>query len=374
MSQRRDRYSSRNALRENKIALETEGFDIQQSFSLFKNTKATTAALPGQRVFKDDVFKYVGAIEEDYGVRGRVGASISNPTRPPDEFDKLMDLVPENLFKPNPTLEKRKGGALDTFIKTHAVQIDEKGNISSKQPMFPGGDERERFGSGLVAPVSRVRLPDKESHDQAGLIQSALINFQNNVNSTQNPMFQNIPNFEQTVLTESQREVQQRNLANLQPNPADLDIFRVRDHRVRDHDVGRDGNAVDIHRPSGPNAGPGNFHRTDLEVKALDRFAFEPDLNHHYGNIQDEIEKVMKTNRLRLDAIAKREQEGDSGDALSDSDGDAAAPDADTVAADPQRSHNGTKVPHDRKHDKGTGSTLDQTLLNEEGVVCQTCV
>lgn len=194
------RKVDRDALKQYRIAVEDEGFDFGQSFNLYKKVgrSKVRTALPTTKIMKDDVFKYVGDIEEDYNEPGRMGDAIRNPSAPPDDFSKMMDIIPSELYKKG-VLES-KDDLSRQYIKT-ALQKFSNGRLAGQGkdgkgtgPVVPGqgnGNDGpgQEVGNSLVPPQVVIDIPDKGSHDMAGVFQAALKNWRGSMNFLHNPQF-----------------------------------------------------------------------------------------------------------------------------------------------------------------------------------------
>ena len=185
MSSRRgfnEKRTSRNALRANKMALEKEGFNIGQSFNLFKDSQAR--ALPQSQVFKEDLFKYAGDIEEDYNAPGRLGESIRNPSAPPDDFNKIVRLLPKNMWKASALTGRKRMG--DTYANKKLTRVGPDGRVR-----YSDNDNDGKVDTEVNAghPTQAVRL-NVDQFSGGQLLQNAEENFRQNVNLFKQPRFE----------------------------------------------------------------------------------------------------------------------------------------------------------------------------------------
>jgi len=186
----------RNALKQYRIAVEDEGFDFGQSYNLYKKVGVSKvrSALPTTQIMKSDMFKYVGDIEEDYNETGRMGDAIRNPSAPPDEFSQMMNLVPEDLYKSG--VMESKDDLAQQYVRT-ALQKFSNGRLKNPHAKGGGGpgggsddlDHDPLTGNGLIPPQVVVDIPDKQSHDMAGIFQAAIKNWRGSTSFMNNPQF-----------------------------------------------------------------------------------------------------------------------------------------------------------------------------------------
>ena len=186
-----------DALKQYRIAIEDEGFDFGQSFNLYKKAGVSKVrtALPTTQLMKSDIFKYVGDIEEDYNEPGRMGDAIRNPSAPPNDFSKMMNLIPEDLYESG--VMESKDDLAQQYVRT-ALQKFSNGRLKG-----PGNDGKTAsgedgktndghdpiVGGGLIPPSVVVDIPDKQSHDMAGIFQAALKNWRGSTSFMNNPKF-----------------------------------------------------------------------------------------------------------------------------------------------------------------------------------------
>jgi len=205
------RKVDRDALKQYRIAIEDEGFDFGQSFNLYKQVgrSKVRTALPTTKLLKNDIFKFVGDIEEDYNEPTRMGDAIRNPSAPPDDFSKMMDLIPSELYKKGvleskdelsrqyvkTALQKFSNGRLAGQSAKDAKQGPSPGGAGGGPPAAGGPGHNGRDGPGqdvsnaLIPPQVVVDLPDGQSHDMAGIFQAALKNWRGSMSFMHNPQF-----------------------------------------------------------------------------------------------------------------------------------------------------------------------------------------
>lgn len=183
----REKRTGWRALKENKLALEKESFTIGESFNYFKDTQAR--ALPQQQVFKQDVFKYSGDIEEDYDKPGRLSESIRNPSAPPDDWNKMVMLQPRQMWKKSALTGNKRMG--DVYTTQRLRKVGDDGHV-----YYVDQDADGSFDQGAQMPYKRkdrnvVLAPDEMSY--ATLIQQANQNYVGDVEAFKQPRF-DLPN------------------------------------------------------------------------------------------------------------------------------------------------------------------------------------
>lgn len=172
----------RSALMANKIALEREGFTIGQSFNLFKDTQARS--LKQQQVYKDDVFKYAGDIEEDYDRKGRLSENIRNPEAPPDDYEKIMNIQPRDMWKKSALTGKKNMS--DFYLMNKVIKRDESGRVTYRDA---DGDGKADMSVSMLHPAQAVRVSG-DAFSGANLLQNAENNFSRDINLFKQPRFE----------------------------------------------------------------------------------------------------------------------------------------------------------------------------------------
>ena len=185
MSQKRkfkDQRVSRNAFKSQRIALEGEGFSFSQASNMFKSAQARE--IPSQQIYKEDVFKYGGDIENDYNAPGRLSDSIRNPSAEPDDYDKVLRLVPRDMFKAS-VLESKKTMS-DFYIKNRLREVGADGKVSF---VDKDGDGKADTGISMQHPATTISV-GKASFNGARLLQQAEGNYLRNINMFKQPRFE----------------------------------------------------------------------------------------------------------------------------------------------------------------------------------------
>ena len=179
--------TGKGALRANKMALEREGFNIGESFNMFKDSQAR--ALPQSQVFKDDIFKYAGDIEEDYNAPGRLGENIRNPSAPPDDFQKIVKLLPKNMWKASALKGRKRMG--DTYANKKLTHVGADGRVK-----YSDKDNDGKVDTGVNAghPTRAVQL-SVDQFSGGRLLQNAEQNYRANIDLFKQPRFE-FPNEE----------------------------------------------------------------------------------------------------------------------------------------------------------------------------------
>jgi len=183
MSQKRkfrENRVSRRAFKSQRIALEKEGFSFSQAQNLFKKSQA--GQIPSQDVYKEDVFKYGGDIEDDYNAPGRLSESIRNPSSEPDDYEKILKLVPRDMFKAS-ALESKKQMS-DFYIKNRLREVGPDGKVSY---VDKDGDGEADEGVSMEHPVLAV---SRASLNGARMLKQAENNFLSSINQFKQPRFE----------------------------------------------------------------------------------------------------------------------------------------------------------------------------------------
>lgn len=183
MSQKRkfrENRVSRRAFKSQRIALEKEGFSFSQAQNLFKKSQA--GQIPSQDVYKEDVFKYGGDIEDDYNAPGRLSESIRNPSSEPDDYEKILKLVPRDMFKAS-VLESNKQMS-DFYIKNRLREVGPDGKVSY---VDKDGDGEDDEGVSMEHPVLAV---SRASLNGARMLKQAEGNFLSSINQFKQPRFE----------------------------------------------------------------------------------------------------------------------------------------------------------------------------------------
>lgn len=188
---------TRKAIRMYRKVIEEEGLSIGDAMNLYKDGASLETVVPSADLLRSNVFKYTGDIQQDYGTSGMVGEEIANPVPPKGDYEKLLKMVPKNLYKPG-VMEQSPHYREDLYVRTQLTKRDRDGDGIPDAPPNAADHIKRAFGTGyaatlgrgpLVRPVTKVVVPDKFAFDQAGLEQAAVNNYENAFNALRRPRF-----------------------------------------------------------------------------------------------------------------------------------------------------------------------------------------